>query len=295
MTKNLAHMFRAILASLCLATAGISSAQVLYGADGGGGNPATNLLILNPATGAVTSIVGPIGMAVTGMAFHPVTGVLYGSTGGNSPVNPRSIITINTTTGAGTLVGATGLGNPLADLSFRADGTLFGWSEAGDDLATVNLATGVATIVSDSGLATAGSGLTFSGATLFFAGNGASGDFYTINPATGLSTVISTLNGAPLPGGQIAAMASNGGTIFAVNTASAGLGSATNLVTINTATGAVTNLGASSTNLDAIVFGPAPAPGGPNFIPTLSEWAMLLLFLGMLTLASRRLKAQRPR
>ena len=66
----------------CLtATVPVSAAEVLYGADGAGGN-ASNLYILNPATGGTVSTVGPIGFAVTGLAIHPTTRVLYGSTGG---------------------------------------------------------------------------------------------------------------------------------------------------------------------------------------------------------------------
>ena len=81
------------------------TAQVLYGADGAGGNAATNLYTLDPATGGIVTTVGPIGFAVTGLAVHPTTGILYGTTGNRSPASPGFLITINTTTGAGTPVG----------------------------------------------------------------------------------------------------------------------------------------------------------------------------------------------
>lgn len=58
---------------------------VLYGADGAAGNSTTNLYILDPTTGGIVSTVGPIGFAVTGLAIDPITGILYGSTGNNSP------------------------------------------------------------------------------------------------------------------------------------------------------------------------------------------------------------------
>lgn len=87
-----------------LACASAATADVLYGADGAAGNP-SNLYILDPATGAITSTVGPIGFAVTGLAIDPLTGILYGSTGQASPTSPGFLITINTTTGAGTIVG----------------------------------------------------------------------------------------------------------------------------------------------------------------------------------------------
>src|SRR5688572_9969630 len=75
---------------------------VLFGATGGEVN--SNLYTVDTATGA-TSSLGPIGFAVTGLAVDPTTGKLYGSTSMQSPSNPGSIITINKSTGAGTLVG----------------------------------------------------------------------------------------------------------------------------------------------------------------------------------------------
>ena len=97
---------------------------VLYGATGGNVN--SDLYTVNTATGATTSL-GPIGFAVTGLAVDPTTGTLYGSTSMQSPSNPGSIIAINKTTGAGTLVGSIGMpGEEVADLTFDAAGTLYG-------------------------------------------------------------------------------------------------------------------------------------------------------------------------
>ena len=226
----------------------------LYAADGGGGNAATRLYTLNPATGAIVTNIGPIGFAVTGLAIQPGTGKLYGSTGGNAPVSPNSIITINKKGGAGTLLGATGLTSPVADLTFTSDGKLYGWSEATDDLVTINLTTGVATVVADSTLSTSGSGLAASSTNvLFFTGNGALGALRTVNKTTGLTTVVATMTG-PAGGSAINALAFNGSTLYGSRSASAGVGSATTLITINTTTGAITSLGASVNDLDAIVF-----------------------------------------
>ena len=285
-----------VLLGLFLAGLTVAQAQVLYGANGAGGNPATSLVTINPATGAAT-VVGPIGFSVTGLAVNPLTGVLYGSTGGVSPVSPNSIITINTTTGAGTLVGATGLGNPVADISFRSDGVLFGWSEATDDLVTINTATGVATVVGDSALATFGSGLAFNNTgTLFFAGSGNTGMFRTINPATGLPTNIASLTGSPgAAGNAISSLAVQPGTnvLFGVDLSNAGVGGAAFLVTINTATAVVTSVGPSIVGLDAIAFAPF-AGGSISPVPTLSEWATLLLAVLMAVTAFVALRRRAP-
>ena len=275
---NSIRLFAVVLAFLGLCTQR-AAAEVLYGADGGGGNPDTNLYTLNPATGAVVSTIGRIGFAVTGFAFHPLTGVLYGTTGAMSPVSPNSLIRINTTTGAGTLVGPHGDG-PVADIAFRADGTLFGWSEGSDDLVTINTATGVLTIVADSGLGTFGDGMSFSRAgILFYCGEGNDGKLRTVNTATGLTTDVATLSGSPGEAGDAisAAAFNSAGTFFAVDLKSTRGGSgAAFLVTIDTTTGAITNVGATVNGLDAIAF--SSAPGGPS-APALSEWALFVLMV----------------
>jgi hypothetical protein len=261
----------AVAASLALA-APAAEAQVLYGADGAGGNPAANLYILDPATGSVVSTIGPIGFPVTGLAFHPITGVLYGTTG--AEIGTPSLITINPSTGAGTLVGANTCG-PIADITFRSDGTLFGWSECDDDLVTINLANGVETVVADSGFGTAGSGIAFSpGGTLFFTGNNSNGLLRTINPATGQEVDAVQMTGGPAPN-RVNALAFNGaGTLYGSVKGTPG-----SLVTINTATGVVTTVGPTVADLDAIVFAPAVVVRQAPNVPTLSQWAVIALAL----------------
>lgn len=121
-----------------------------HGADGAGGNPATNLYVLDPTNGAIVSTIGPFGFAITGLAFDPSTGVLYGSTGNQSPTSPKSLVRIDTSTGAGTLIGSFGVsGQTMADLTFG--GTLYGSGSSRGDLYTVDRATGLATFVGASG------------------------------------------------------------------------------------------------------------------------------------------------
>src|SRR3954447_24168376 len=88
--------------------AGVNPAAgaTLYGATAGNTNTG-DLYTINTTTGNA-SLIGSIGFAVTGLAFDPLTGILFGSTSRNS-ISPGSLITINPATGAGTLVGAYGL------------------------------------------------------------------------------------------------------------------------------------------------------------------------------------------
>ncbi len=207
------HLWRvATLAFLALSfgySMHVQATPPLYVADGNL-DSSPSLHIMDPTTGLVITTIGPIGFRVTGLAFHPTTGVLYGST--NNKSNSRdSIITIDITTGAGTLVGPTGRG-AMGGLAFDASGTLYGWNGGfqfgTDDLHTINLATGAATLVGDFGAFTSGNGLAFtSDGTLFLdprcdpafssvpCSGGAAFGLATINPLTGLQVGTLPLSG----------------------------------------------------------------------------------------------------
>jgi hypothetical protein len=197
---------------------------------------------------------------------QPGTGQLYGSTSRAAPTAANSLIAINKTNGAGTLIGPHNVSNQaLADLTFAPAGTqfgntLFGWVEpSSDDLARVNLANGAATIVGNSGLNTFGGGLEFVGATLYLAGDGITGPLRTINPATGtvVSSSVNLSGGGGLdPDSSVAALAADaGGTLYGVVQTNSETGTASSrLVHINPTTGFVTILGTSLPNLDAIAF-----------------------------------------
>lgn len=225
----------------------------LLGADGAGGN-LSNLYVLNEATGAVKSTIGPIGFAVTGLALDPNTGTLYGVTGGADPSNPGFLITINMTTGAGTIVGdlLAATTNPVADITFTSDGTLYGWSENTDDLVTINKTTGAATVVANSLHSTFGSGIAASaGDVLYFAGDGDEGDLTIVDKTTGLLTTVATMDGTTDE--AINALAFNGSTLYGSHYITS---STEELITINTTTAVITVIGPTVNKLDAIVFAP---------------------------------------
>ena len=153
-----ADMLRRIIGLLFCAWTVVTppaSGETLYGADGAQGNP-SNLYTLDPTSGAVLSTVGAIGFAVTGLAIHPGTRVMYGATANaDGVISPRSLITINKSTGSGSLLGPFLLPDgpqTLTDLTFTSDGTLYGLGSHDGQLYTVNLATGAATVVGESGV-----------------------------------------------------------------------------------------------------------------------------------------------
>jgi len=244
----------------------------LYGATGGNGDDSiTNsgvLYTLNPATGAANAI-GSIGFGVTGLAIQPSTGVLYASTTTNSLNSPNSIITINKSTGAGTLVGPTGDTSGIADLAFDTLGTLWGWSEDGDELVTIDLATGAATHIGGSNSLGDGMGFEWFG-NLFGMFFGDSGKIDQVNLSSGARTPGPTLTGSPygdrsIPG---ASYACDGVTLYAID----GLRITpplANLVIVDVATGAITNIGQTANQMDAVewdCFGPFTSGGGGGSI-----------------------------
>ena len=229
------------------------AAELLLGADGGSGYPA-DLLVIDPQTGKVTERIGPVGYSITGLAVDPTTGTLYGVTGNADITNPSFLVRIDPHTGAGTLVGDeiptsdTG----AADITFRSDGTLFGWSEDTDDLVTINKDTGLATIVGEAAHSTAGSGLAFDSAgTLWFAGDDDNGPLSNVNPATSAVTPVITMDGF---GWQISALAFNGaGTLFGSRIVTTGPRAA-DLITIDRTTGRITSTRNQILRLDGLVF-----------------------------------------
>src|SRR5262245_41005470 len=157
---------RALFAALGLVgfAAHTDAQPILYGAIGA--NAPGQLITINPATGATISTIGPttglfggqsLNCGITGMAYNPVTGLLYGSTAGagtNSTYNAATrmqLVTINTTTGAVTDIGPFNAGaNTMADIAFTATGQLYGLGTAGPTvkLYSINLTTGAATALS---------------------------------------------------------------------------------------------------------------------------------------------------
>jgi hypothetical protein len=271
------------LMGLLVAWAAPAFADLLYAADGGGGNDST-LFILSPITGAVVSTVGPIGFSVTGLAYDPDTQILYGATGN---ISGRSLIRIDIRTGAGTLIGPFNTNTPMADLTFDPSGTLYGWSgfQGTKGLYSIDVATGMATFVGPNtgrgtfldgnGLASDAAGNLFGGATNDTADSAA---LFSVDKGTALSTFIANLT--PLPGNPDASVSAlafdSQGTLFAAlqnfNTSPNEFVSF--LVTIDTASGAVQNRGQSIDKLDAIVFISDFRPA-----PSMSTYGLAILFV----------------
>lgn len=268
---------RIVCALLCalgvLAVTGRVDAQTLYGATAAGGSG--QLYTIDAATGAIVQNIGPLNDSlsqnwpITGLAFHPFTGVLYGSSGNAIPGREARLVTINPANGLVTVIGSfdagpvntSGTPATMADIAFDSAGNLYGvGSIGGPQIYSINILTGKATVIGSTGLtSTSGGGLAISSAGIFY-GTPTASRFGTYNSTTGAYTDIG--NPTKPAGGAYGALDFNGsGVLYGLNVGS-GAPPPTHLVTINPANAAVTDLGASVTSLDAIAFSvvvPEPA------------------------------------
>lgn len=261
-----------------LAVAARADAQVLY-ASVSSGSPG-ELFTLNPANGHSMQDIGPLNDAgganypITGLAFNPATGVLYGSVGESNADTRAQLVTINPATARVTPIGpfnagpVNGSGVPatMADIAFSPSGQLFGLGTVGGpQLYSINITTGQATVIGNTGITgSAGNGVAVSpSGTIFGAPTNATGSMFgTYDPATGTFT---NIGNETLPaGGAVAALSFQGNTLYGLDSGtppSQGAPAPCHLMTIDTATGAVTDLGLSDiVNLDAIAFAPVPEP-----------------------------------
>ena len=144
--------------------------------------------------GEVTEI-GPTGHALITLKFDPTDGTLYAITRGDDfeAACDNCLVTLDLETGAATVVAPLTLGDeshgPVPSIAFLSDGSLYGFSEQGDDMVKIDKATGAVEVFEDSGIDSWGHGMwTTPDDTLWFL-NG-DGAVYTLDPATGIPTLI---------------------------------------------------------------------------------------------------------
>ena len=254
-----------------LALAGRVEAGTMYAASSAGGPG--ELYIISTANGNLVQDIGPlndllsVNYLVTGLAFNPITGVLYGSTGNSTPGAEARLISINPATAQVTVIGSFNAGPvnsggtpaTMADIAFDSAGNLFGvGSIGGPQLYSINIGTGQATQVgAGTGLtSTSGGGLAISTASIFY-GTPTSTRYGTYDSTLGTFALITNPT-KPVGGAYAALTFDENGTLFGLDLGP-GPGLANHLVTIDPTTGVVTDLGLSDlTALDAIAVVPEP-------------------------------------
>lgn len=267
----------ALLASAALVTllaAGPAAAQapILYATDGRS-CAASTLYQIDPADGSVLATIGPTGVSgLTGLAAHPVTGVLYAiSTGGNGCT--PNLYTLDRDTGGATLVGPLGVPGGKPDMTFNAAGVLYTFSTDLGTIGTVDLTTGAMTVIGETGVSPWDIGLTFTLDGTLVMRDGET--VYTVNTTTGAATTVApqqlpTDDGNMLTTHPLTGVIYQGDADYEVNEF--------RLYTLNPTNGAMTLLGGEPgyTGICAIAFAAAPAIGGTG-IPTLQTWGLALL------------------
>lgn len=289
---------------LWLAVGSPAPAEPLYASDGAAGSLPTNLYLLDASTGAVQATVGPVRLGATnlrlgGLTFDPQTGVLYATTAGRGTANPRSLVTLDPSTGAATLIGSLGLpgGGTLSDLAVGPDGILYGISgqSAGTGLFTVNPTTGQATRVTPFAVGLSGGALAFGPGGALYAAGESSGTLFTVNATTGMFTPGPLLTGSPIDDGMFTALAfDDQGNLFGTIFRGSPFGGPSALVRVDPTTGVITTIASGPpvipNGLNAIAFqsaGPPPSSGIPE------PASLALLGIGALGLLAccRRVRA----
>ena len=227
--------------------------SILLGADGQTALPG-DLYRIDPATGAGTSI-GAIGYAITGLAIAP-DGRIFGTEATRSgSLGPARLIEIDRVTGAGTPLGELFDGTlnhgSTADITF-VGADLFGWSEFGDDPIAIDTTDGSVVVIGNTGVSSSGSGMAAAAdGTVWFAPGRVNGDLYTIDVGTGIGTLGPALSGGTYD--NLNAMTFLNGVLYAVEVIDdANPTTAAQLVTVDTATGAITAVGPVPPGLDAL-------------------------------------------
>ncbi len=157
----------------------------------------SDLVLLDPDTGAYVRTIGSVGYYVHGLTYDTTNNKLYGTTSSNDPVFPDGLIEINTSTGAGTPIG-TGAGMPVSCPTVNSLGAMFAWNEITFDLVSIDKATGLATDIGNSGLApspTSQQGLAFDNSdilTLVDPDGAGNTNAYSIDTASGANTYLTT-------------------------------------------------------------------------------------------------------
>jgi hypothetical protein len=230
---------------------------MLFAAEGSG--VSATLYMVNPAT-AATTVVGPVGLSVTGLAIAP-DGTLYGAEATRwiaSSAEPN-LLKVDRTTGAGTIVGLmddAGTARGLPDFDF-AGTRLLGMGRRSTELYDVSTATGDLTLLGNHGLGSSnGQGFAIdAGGVGYFAlgGNGSTAaNLYSVDTETGVAALVAAIT---VPSGEVVrAMTFLQGTLYAVvGRVSNGSGGAANtLYTIDPTTAAATLVGSLPNNIDAL-------------------------------------------
>jgi len=282
MTRRLGLLAALIV---CIAAPLCAVAQSVYVAamrgQVGTANVMSGLYAINLASGAATFLT-PLrtssgGMvAITGLAVEPASRTFYGITSTLSPNMPQSLVTLDPKTGSLTLLGHLDLAG--TDIVFDREGRLLMWLPSTRQVAVVDLKTAKVSPLGRAGPPDAFGGLAVDAqGVVYVTPGGALGTLDMVDLKTGEIKAGPPLKGAPYPGAITAMTFTPSGLLMAINS-NVGSPAAAKLVTINTSTGAMSEISSLPEDSDAITFAPAPHDMG-EVLATMSGRTLALLAL----------------
>lgn len=209
----------------------------------------SDLVSVNVATGATSSLPGSTGHRVTGLSQDPVTGTWYAITEATDGTWPSHLATIDLTTSTLTDIGAEGF--DITGISFDGNGNLYGW---GSTLYSISTATGAATAIGGSTLFAGPQSIAFSSSGVLWGMlDGDAASVQHLSASTGGSLGSIALSGPNMGagGGMGAATQScSADTLFVVDQDSGG--TTFSLTSVNTATGQIASIGSMTGTIWAI-------------------------------------------
>jgi hypothetical protein len=130
----------------------------------------STLVQLDPQTGVLLRVIGPVGFTVNGLAWDSTSNTLYATTA-IGDVDFHGLITINPFTGRGKPVnkkvvnfGLPGSASPVHSITIDESGDMVGWYDEpppSDTFVRINKKTGIATEFPNTGIDTAQNGLSY--------------------------------------------------------------------------------------------------------------------------------------
>jgi len=273
----------ALVAWLALPAASIAQSIYVSAMRGqaGASNVMSGLYSVNLANGAAT-FVTPLRtsdgkpIAITGLAVDPASQVFYGITSNLSPAFPQSLVTLEPQSGRVNVIGR--LDQPGTDIVFDRQGRLFIWLPRTRQVGLLDLTSGHVNVLGKAGPPDAFGGLAVDGeGRLFVTPSGAYGTLDMVDLNTGALVTGPQIKGAPFPGAITAMTFTPSGLLLAINS-NVGSPAAAKLVTINTLTGIVAEIGNLPDDSDAITYVP-PAHGMADILSTMSGRTLALFAL----------------